>query len=130
MSDYTYNKDKKLKSRKAIQDIFATREGIHSFPVLLFWRIDNEATESGVQLGVSVSKKKFKTAVARNRIKRKMREAWRLEQQKLNAFTQEKGISLQIMLVFTGRQLEDADKCQTSIKILSKKFIKNTVLNG
>lgn len=125
MSDHTYNREKKLKSRKAIQDIFAKRNGIHSFPILLFWRIDNEATQSNLQVGVSVSKKKFKNAVDRNHVKRKMREAWRLNQHKLDQFVHENEISLQIMFVFTGHKLEDANKCETSIKILSKKAIKS-----
>ena len=56
---------------------------------------------------VSVPKKKFKQAVKRNRIKRLIREAYRLNKQSLlqNLLEKEKG--LLIGLLFVGNELPD-----------------------
>ena len=50
----------------------------------LFWSAHPLAPGAApVQFTVSVAKKNFKSAVARNRIKRKVREAWRLNKHRL-----------------------------------------------
>lgn len=78
--DYRFPKAEHLTLQRDIEALFA--EGSHSavaFPVRAVWR---EAEWDGrgprVKVLVSVSKRKFKHAVDRNRAKRQMREAYRL----------------------------------------------------
>lgn len=56
---------------------------------------------SPVQIGFSVPKKKIKAATDRNRIKRVLREAWRLQKHALYQAVPE-GQQLQCFLIFTG----------------------------
>lgn len=72
----TFPKNNRLCSRKAIEALFAGgNRSLSAFPLRAVYRvIDGTQT----QLLVSVSKRHFKHAVDRNRAKRQMREAWRL----------------------------------------------------
>ncbi len=81
---YTFTKEERLKSQKAIGKLFREGQTFGIFPLRLIW-LEMEEVQSAapVQFAVSVSKKKFKSAVARNRIKRKVREAWRLHKHRL-----------------------------------------------
>ncbi|MGB0525198.1 MAG: ribonuclease P protein component [Flammeovirgaceae bacterium] len=75
-------KSEKLKQEKIIKQLFAKGKGTFKYPFKVVtlpnvWIDDNEVPRNP-QVLVSVSKKKFKKAVDRNRIKRQIREAYRL----------------------------------------------------
>lgn len=74
----TYPKSEKLKSQKKIELLFSEGKSVAVYPLrLVYVPIDNkEKTE--IQIGVSASKKYFKKATERNRMKRLLREAYRL----------------------------------------------------
>lgn len=70
-------RSEKLKSRKQIDQLFKGGSALKSFPLLLIWAEIESADDVGYKVGVSVSKKRFKRAVDRNRMKRLIREAYR-----------------------------------------------------
>ena len=63
---------KRLKSKIIIDRLFQEGEGLHSKH--LFLRLIEDETSSDLYAGVSVSKRNFKKAVDRNRIKRQLRD--------------------------------------------------------
>jgi ribonuclease P protein component len=86
MPDFTFKKAERLKSLKVIGGLFKDGQSFGVYPLRLFWSaLPPLANGSGapVQFTVSVAKKNFKSAVARNRIKRQVREAWRLNKHRL-----------------------------------------------
>ncbi len=72
----TFPKTERLHSRKAIEALFAGgNRALSAFPLRVLYKpIDEPRT----QVLISVSKRHFKHAVDRNRAKRQIREAWRL----------------------------------------------------
>jgi ribonuclease P protein component len=126
---YTLGKSERLKSRKAIDQLFATGKSFSAFPLKLFWHKSNN-TES-LQAAFSVSKRHFKKAVHRNRIKRLMREAWRLQKNGLCQKLQEKNESLTVFILFTGNELPEYEvvfsKMAFAIKRLEKIIQENPV---
>lgn len=112
MSDlrkYTYGKEEKLKSRKLISEIFESGKSFYSYPLRIFYK-EVEDIDSNIQLGVSVSKRNFKLAVDRNRIKRLMREAYRLEKYSYKT----EGKKLVAMFVYTQRKEISIDEMRKS----------------
>jgi len=80
----TFNKDERLKSRKLIGNLFSTGKIIHHYPFKLLYIVDeNSDFKYPAQFAVSVTKRNFKRAVDRNRLKRKIREAYRLNKSDL-----------------------------------------------
>ena len=78
---HTLPKSERLCSRKALQRLFGNeRRSISVFPVRAVFA---DSQEPGVRIMVSVSKRHFKRAVRRNRVKRQLREAYRLNKQLL-----------------------------------------------
>src|SRR5205809_6624659 len=75
---YSYNKKEKLKSRKRIEELFAKGKSFSVFPVKVFFTVATAGSFEPVQAGVGVSARNFKKAVDRNRIKRLLRECYRL----------------------------------------------------
>lgn len=72
----TFPKSERLCSRKAIEALFAGgNRAFSAFPLRVVYKVTDEPC---TQVLVSVSKRHFKHATDRNRAKRQIREAWRL----------------------------------------------------
>ena len=78
---HTLGKEERLCSRKALEELFSgAHQSVSAFPVRAVYM----ANEVGVvRIMVSVSKRYFKRAVKRNRIKRQIREAYRMQKELL-----------------------------------------------
>jgi len=74
----TVNRIEKLKSKKLIEQLFAEGQSVSVFPLRLVYLQVHFKEDLIAKTGVSVSKKNFKSAVDRNRIKRLLREVYRL----------------------------------------------------
>ncbi len=65
----------------------------------------DESADAPLQFGVGVSKRHFKKAVDRNRIKRLLKETYRVQKESLLGAVLEKNISLRVFVIFTGKEL-------------------------
>jgi ribonuclease P protein component len=102
----TLGRDKKLKSRKLIKSIFEQKQVVNAFPLRAFYLYKKDM-DVPFQVGFSVSKRNFKSAVKRNRIKRLLREAFRLQQDDLLAALSETGQKVAILFIFTHQEMPD-----------------------
>jgi ribonuclease P protein component len=77
-----------------------------------------------LQFGVSVSKRNFKKAVFRNRIKRLVREAYRVEKvQLLDVLSTKRNIVLELFIIYTGKELPLFTFVQEKIKIILNRLL-------
>ncbi len=82
----TLNKAERLKKRKLIKELFEKGSSFYLFPFKVIYLPASAFEISNHQLLVSVSKRSFKKATDRNKIKRRIREAYRLNKFKLSAY--------------------------------------------
>lgn len=75
---HTFKKGERLKSRKLIERLFVEGKRFKSFPIQLVYLQTEHDSDYLIQTGFSVPKRHFKRAVDRNKVKRLMREAFRL----------------------------------------------------
>ncbi len=101
---FGYGKKEKLKSRKQIEELFLNGKSFSSFPLRITYQfIPSE--ESSLRVGVTAGKKYFKRAVDRNRIKRLIREAYRLQKNELVQTVKQKGQKGFLFFVYTGKAI-------------------------
>lgn len=104
----TFTSNERLKSRKLIGRLFREGNSYIAYPLRVVWLPvlpDDPALatfgDARAQLAISVPRRTFKTAVQRNRLKRRIREAYRLNKpffhEKLAAADQH--IALMLVLV-------------------------------
>lgn len=79
---------------------------------------------SPTQAAFVVPKKLFKKATHRNRIRRLMKEAWRLNIHELNDALMEKGRRLKTLLIFTGKELPDYAVVSSKIILILQRLRK------
>lgn len=103
----TLVKTEKLKSRKAIDLLFAQRIGFIIAPVRVIYSIQPNLEKANIKVGFGSSKKYFKHAVDRNRAKRLMREAYRTQKQSLFLSVENTKQSLHVFFLFSHSELLD-----------------------
>jgi ribonuclease P protein component len=85
MGRFTFGKDERLSKEKHIQELFDKGSSFYLFPFKVFFMPHPEAASAHHQVLISVSKKNFKRAVDRNLLKRRIREAYRLNKDRFPA---------------------------------------------
>ena len=113
-----YGKKDKLKSRKLIEELFSQGKAFTVFPLRLVYLSADFDDGSKIKAGFSVSSRVFKKAVDRNRIKRLMREAYRLNKKDhFNNLT----TSCALMILYIGKTEPTYEQInKTMIAVLSK----------
>lgn len=146
-----YTKEEKLKSRKALEWLFAKGRSFSVFPIKIFYTVtdmaleaisdnvigDKNATDGHakvamyntitelnvlVNAGVGVSARNFKKAVERNRIKRLLREVYRTQKQQLLATATNKQLHIDTFFLYIGKEIPTHAQLNTSMEKLLQKF--------
>ncbi|MFM7645323.1 MAG: ribonuclease P protein component [Sphingomonadales bacterium] len=100
---YTLTAAQRLKSKKSIDALFSSGQRLNVGCLRI---LHAHSSTPGVHFGVGVSAKNFKRAVDRNRIKRQLRESYRLQKEVLATLaTQPKGIDL--FVLYTDKELPE-----------------------
>ncbi len=120
---FTLQAIERLKLRQQIETLFQTGEAFSVFPLRIVFRLAPIAAGevSPVRIGFSIPKKRIKKAVGRNRIKRLLREAWRLQKHALYRRVPE-GQQLHLFLVFTGNEKLSFEEAATVLKKVTDKL--------
>lgn len=80
-----------------------------------------------IQFAVGVSAKNFKRAVDRNRIKRLIREAYRLQKNELQEKLKEKDLTMNVFFIFTGKELMEYKFLYGKVGVALQKLLKEIV---
>ncbi len=99
MGEFTFSKAERLSREKDIQELFQKGSSFYLFPFKVLFLSSPEFPTTN-QVLISVSKRNFKTAVSRNAVKRRIREAYRLNKALLTPVT-----SLRIGLVYSHKEI-------------------------
>jgi len=121
--DFSFTKKEKLKSKKLIEQLFAEGNHLNNFPLKLIYLGVEFDDEAKVKTMVIAPKKSFKSAVKRNRIKRLLREAYRLN--KHAVFNNIEG-NYAFAILYLGKEMPDYQFIDEKMKGLLDKFIKKT----
>lgn len=118
--NFKYSKKDKLKSKKAIEQLFTNGKAVTAYPLRLVYLKTEFEDGSILKTGVSVSKRLHKTAVARNRIKRLLREAYRLNKPH---YFNNSSTSYAFMILYLSKDATTFNKIDKQMKLLFKKFL-------
>ncbi len=112
---FTFKRHEKLKSRKLTEKLFKTGSSFNHYPFRVVYLLSGTgfAVPEGkafrpdcpVQFGIAAGARNFKKAVHRNRVKRLVREAWRLQKHTVIQTALERNIQVAVFFMYTGKEL-------------------------
>tara|TARA_R110000868_G_scaffold18840_5_gene82075 strand:+ start:21450 stop:21887 length:438 start_codon:yes stop_codon:yes gene_type:complete len=117
---FRFPKKEKLKSKKLIEQLFAEGVGVTNYPIKLVYLRTRYEDDSKCKVGVTVSKRNFKSAVKRNRIKRLLRESYRLNKHLI--FNNIEG-NFAFMFLYIGKEIPTQSKITDTMIPLMGKFV-------
>lgn len=121
---YTLKKDERLCYHKEIEELFSgTNSSFSIFPLrVVFMKVNKVEGQPPVKILTSVSKRKFKRAVKRNRVKRQLREAYRKNKYILSDMLADKDFNLVIGFIWLANELKDSSYIEAKMIELLNSF--------
>ena len=119
---YTFTKEERLCNKKLIDQLYHNGSSFLCYPFKVSWALSTETQPFPAQVLFSVSKKRYKKAVDRNLIKRRLREAYRLnKQQYLYSLLSDANKNIVFSIGFIGKEIAPYDFIEKKmLKLLSQ----------
>lgn len=119
---HSFKKEERLKGKKPINRLFKEGKSVSVGDLRLVYVLHSEEQNVPVKAGVVVPKKSHKKAVTRNLLKRRLREAYRLNNHSLKKSLIANGIYCNLMIVYQTSQLMEFDTIKDKILILLQRL--------
>lgn len=120
---FTLGKQERLKSRKLIEKLYKDGNSVKVFPLRMVYLQTAHTSDFPAQVGVSVAKRNFKRAPHRNRLKRVMRETYRLQKEIIYNNLEEPYV---FMISYIGKEEKSYDEIFSKMNKLLNLFIEQT----
>lgn len=122
MALFSFRKGEILRQKKLISRLFNEGSSFYIYPFRVFWLSIPLESPYPAQVMVSVGKKSFKHAVDRNRIKRQVRESYRLQKHELYHFLNDHQHQCAIGLLYTSNTKINSTEMDQKIKAVIKRL--------
>ena len=124
MPNYTLPRSERLRSLKAIRRMFGEGRGGFVYPFRYIWIADKQEGESEgriIEVMFSVPKKFHKRANKRNLLKRRTREAYRLNREELCERISQAGVEVNLAFIYSTKEVHSYKTVENAVqKILAQ----------
>ena len=121
---FQFPKKQKLCGEKVIERLFANGKSISEKPFRAIWNFEKNNDQVFVKSLIVVSKKRLKLAVERNVVKRRIKEAYRLQKKKLECFLESTNQQLNLAIIYQEEEILDYKTLEEKINLLLSRLIK------
>lgn len=119
---HTFPKIERLSSKKVIDQLFENGRTLDEPPFVVKYQIGPLPEEAACQLAVSVPKRRFKSAVKRNLIKRVVKEAYRIQKSNFVRYLKEEKLQCAIFLIYNRNTMIEHDEAEQKIILILQRL--------
>jgi ribonuclease P protein component len=127
---FTFTKQEKLTGETVVTELFLHGASFIAYPVRVVWSASKSVYSPSLKVLMSVPKKKLKHAVDRNRVKRLLRETYRLHKNELTTLVVEHGLQVRMAFVWIPTEVLDYVKVERKVKDAITKMQKLLILEN
>ncbi len=123
---FTFGKQERLSSNLAIQDLLASGQTVSGFPLKIYWKPSDDLRQKfPAKVAISVPRRKFKKAVDRNLMKRRIREAYRLNKDLIYDPLREKELCITMIILFLSDEFISFERLDENMRDMLRKLAGN-----
>lgn len=122
MRIFSFSKDEILRKKKLIDRLFNEGSSFYLYPCKVYWLLTPLDTEYPAQVMIIAGKKAFKHAVDRNRTRRQIREAYRLQKQDLYKYLDSINQQCLLGIIYTSQSPAQPGEMNKKIKAVFKRL--------
>ena len=115
---FHFPKNQKLCNEKAIERLFENGKSLTEKPFRIIYNIDNNNEDVFLKALIVVPKKRVRLASDRNLIKRRVKEAYRLQKSELEKYLKSKNHQLNLAIIYQKYEILDYKLIEVKIKLL------------
>ncbi len=115
---FHFPKNQKLCNEKAIERLFENGKSLTEKPFRIIYNIDNNNEDVFLKALIVVPKKRVRLASDRNVIKRRVKEAYRLQKSELEKYLKSNNHQLNLAIIYQKHEILDYKLIDVKIKLL------------
>ena len=115
---FEFPKKQKLCNETAIKNMFSNGKSFAIDPIRLVWKEELNPDEVALKSIIVVPKKKLNLAADRNVMRRRMKEAYRLQKTAIESFLKSENIQLSIALIYQVEEILPYKTIEEKIKLI------------
>ncbi len=121
----SFNRKERLKSKKIIGRLFSEGQSFGQYPLRLIWLpLEYQEGNPPIKCSVSVAKKKFPKATHRNRIRRQIKEAYRLNKAQIYEVLEKDTVQYAFMILYVAKEAVAYEEIDKAMKKMLHRFLK------
>lgn len=125
MPRYTFRKHERLTHKRLFSSLFEEGTAYKAYPLMLRAIAVPASDKDIVQVAFSASKRRFRRAVDRNRIKRVLRECWRYQKSRVRDKASNEHRCFALVWIYVGKELPVKSEIEAKISSLCERFIED-----
>ncbi len=115
---FHFPKNQKLCNEKAIERLFENGKSLAEKPFRIIYNIDNNSEDIFLKFLIVIPKKRVRLASDRNVIKRRVKEAYRLQKSELEKYLKSNNQQLNLAIIYQKHEILDYKLIEEKIKLL------------
>ena len=115
---FKFPKKQKQCNEAAIKEMFSNGESFVIHPIRLVWKEEVNSDAVAIKSIIVVSKKQLKLAPDRNIVRRRMKEAYRLNKTEIESFLVDKNKQLNIAIIYQNEKILSYKVIEEKIKLI------------
>ncbi len=120
----TFQKEERLGGLKIFEELTSKGSSFFVHPFKIVWMPIKAEQKFPARVAFAVPKRNFKSAVKRNRIKRQLREAYRLHKTEFYNSLELKSVKIVVMFVYTQKELPSYAGLEGKIILSLQRLVK------